>query len=396
MHTNSTYHEPAFRRALPWLLCITGVFALNFLGRAILSPLMPLMERDLGISHAQAGGLFLLVSLGYGGALLASGFLSSRLKHRHCVTLSALWMGFSLLGVGYATSSWGLQLALLCFGISSGIYFPSGMAAVTSLVAPKDYGKAISVHELAPNLSLFLAPLLAELLLRGTDWRGIMTILGYAGLASALFFGIWGKGGDFKGKTPNFSMLGRTVRMPLFWLLGLLFCFAVGASIGPYSMLPLFLVDERGYNPDRANTLLALSRMLSPLAAIAAGICTDKLGAVRTTGLYLVLAGVGTLLLGLTHGLGLTAVVMVQPLASVLFFPAGFAIISRVFPADERNVVISLVIPMGVLGGMGLIPILLGVCGDMGRFGLGFVLQGGFMLLALPVLPLLRRAMDEK
>jgi len=54
------------------------IFLLNFISRIIFSPLLPTIEKELGISHGQAGFFFFLISAGYLTGLLGSGFLSSR------------------------------------------------------------------------------------------------------------------------------------------------------------------------------------------------------------------------------------------------------------------------------------------------------------------------------
>lgn len=395
MTAPSAHEELPFVKALPWLVCITLVFFLNFISRAIFSPLMLAIEKDLGINHAQAGGIFFMVSVGYAIALLFSGFVSSRFTHRTCVALAAAWMGLGLLAVGNADSPLLLQFSLIAFGMSGGIYLPSGIAAITSLVQAQDFGKAISVHELAPNMALILAPLLAEALMPFTSWRGVMNVLGFCSLAMAAFFAFCGRGGNYKGTAPNFGMVKNILRMPAFWALGLLFSLAMGSSIGPYSMLPLFLVDERGWNPDGANTLLSLSRLLTPASAIASGWAADRFGPSRTIILHLVFTGLTTVLMGVTSGWALTGVIMVQPFFSSLYFAAGFAAISRVFPHDVRSMAISLIIPFGVVGGMGVFPTMLGACGDMGSFAVGFVILGTLLLGALLLPRFLRRAMAQ-
>jgi MFS transporter, NNP family, nitrate/nitrite transporter len=373
---------------------ITGIFLFNFLARAIFSPLMLAIEAELHLSHAQAGIMFLMVSFGYSLALVGSGYLSSRLSHRHCVALAGYWMGLGLILVSLARSDLGLQFALFFFGISGGIYLPSGMAALTSLVQAKDYGKAIAVHELAPNLSLFLAPLLAAWLLPHISWRGVLGLLGASCLIISVFFHIFGKGGQFKGKKPNFGMVRSFLGMPAFWVLSLLFSLGVGGSMGPYSMLPLFLVDERGLTQEWANQLLALSRVACPFAAFAAGWAVDRLGPIRTINFYLLFTGTCTILLGVAQGHWLTAMVLLQPLFAACFFTAGFASISLIFPKDIGNVAISLIIPFGVLGGMGIIPTGLGAMGDMKSFGLGFSILGGVISLGMLLTGLLRKPLE--
>ena len=71
----------AILRKHPWLgplLFITLLFYLNFVARILLSPLAPIMEMELGYSHAGTGSLFLITSLGYFFGLFVSGMVSSR------------------------------------------------------------------------------------------------------------------------------------------------------------------------------------------------------------------------------------------------------------------------------------------------------------------------------
>ena len=60
----------SFRSHIGPILFLAGIFFLNFLGRIILAPLLPTIEKDLGLGHSEAGSLFLLISLGYFIALL--------------------------------------------------------------------------------------------------------------------------------------------------------------------------------------------------------------------------------------------------------------------------------------------------------------------------------------
>ena len=76
-----------FRTYLGPLLILTSIFFVNFISRIIPAPLMPKIEADLNISHAQAGSFFLLISIGYFVTLIGSGFFSARLTHRKTIIL---------------------------------------------------------------------------------------------------------------------------------------------------------------------------------------------------------------------------------------------------------------------------------------------------------------------
>ena len=68
--------ETSFRSYIGPILFLAGIFFLNFLGRIILAPLLPTIEKDLSLGHSEAGSLFLLISLGYFISLLGSGFVA--------------------------------------------------------------------------------------------------------------------------------------------------------------------------------------------------------------------------------------------------------------------------------------------------------------------------------
>jgi NNP family nitrate/nitrite transporter-like MFS transporter len=188
--------QPAsFRSQMAPLLFLVGIFLLNFIARIVLSPMMPTVEKDLNVGHDEAGSLFFMISLGYCIGLLFSGFISSRVNHRNTILLSSIALGGALIMVSISHGLWMIRLGLIFLGTAAGFYLPSGIATVTELVQPEHWGKAIAIHELAPNLAFIIAPLLAEALLGTFSWRGVLMLSGIASMVSGAVFMIFGKGG---------------------------------------------------------------------------------------------------------------------------------------------------------------------------------------------------------
>lgn len=372
--------EP-FRALVGPLLLLALLFFLNFLARLILAPLMPTMEKDLGISHGEAGSFFLLISIGYFVGLLGSGFVSSRLTHRKTVALSAMTVGIALLGVSFCERLWAIRGGLFFLGLAAGIYLPSGIATLTTLTGPKNWGKALAIHELAPNGSFLAAPLVAEAFLGWLSWRGVLSLLGIASVLMGVAYARHGRGGGFHGEAPSAGAFKILLGEPSFWIMMVLFSLAIGSSLGIYTMLPLFLVIEQGIERNWANTLIALSRISGLFMAFVAGWATDRLGARRTLVGVFLMAGLLTVLMGFVSGPWLIACVFLQPALAVCFFPAGFAALSRIGPPKVRNVTVSLTVPLAFILGGGAIPILIGVMGDAGSFARGIALVGGLILL---------------
>lgn len=375
-----------WRDSLGPLLFLAGIFFINFLSRIIFGPLLIVIERDLQLTHLEAGGLFFIITLGYSLALLGSGLLASRLTHRRVILLSTLGMGVALGLLSLRLPRWAVPPGLLLLGLTAGIYLPSGMATLTSIVTPRNWGKAVAVHELAPNLGFVVAPFLAEVFLRWATWRDLLLVFSGVSFLLGWSYRRFGKGGDFRGEAPTLKALSLLFKDPSFWIMMVMFGLGIGTSFGVYAMLPLYLISERGLDRTRANTLTALSRVAGLGISFFAGWLVDRWGVRKSLALFFGATGLLTVLLGILTDPGLMVAVFLQPLVAVCFFPAGFTAISRIGPPGQRNVAVSLTVPLGFLLGGGLIPTGIGWAGEHASFAAGFVATGLFTLLCLPLI----------
>jgi NNP family nitrate/nitrite transporter-like MFS transporter len=367
-----------------------GIFFLNFLARIILSPLMPTVEKDLKIGHGEAGSLFLLMYFGYCVGLMASGFVSSRLSHRRTIFLSSIAVGFSLMIVSISHNLWAIRSSLIFLGMAAGFYLTSGIATVTELVRPEHWGKAIAIHELAPNLGFVTAPLIAEALLEFFSWRGVLSVTGIGSIIAGAVFILWGKGGTFPGEAPDLKNLRSIVVEPSFWIMIALFSLAIGASFGVYSMIPLYLVSEKGMERTWANTLLGLSRISTLVIVLLSGWVTDRLGARQVMKAVFLANGLATMALGIVSGTWIVILLFIQPMIATCFFPAGFAALSRMGSPRIKNVAISFTSSLGILLGGGAIPAGIGLIGELGSFSLGFILLGALLFAGVILVQFLK------
>ena len=374
--TNATNPSTMFRQQLPALLLFTLIFFVNFLSRIFLAPFLPSVEADLSLSHADAGAFFLLISLGYFMTLLCSGFISSHLTHRRTVVVSNLAIGLTLIVISFCHSLWSLRLGFLALGMAAGPYFPSGMASFTTLIDSRHWGKAIGIHELAPNLALVLAPLISALILQRLTWRPAFLMLGVLALLIGAVFMRIGRGGEFRGKAVGYAAYRGFLISPRFWLLVLLFCLGISGTLGLYTMLPLYLVSVHDLSPETANTLLALSRVSGIVMVLAAGWAVDRFSPKTVLRLVFGLSGLMTVPIGLASTNWVVVLIFLQPLAAVCFFPAGLAAFAAISKPEERNIALSLMVPIAFLVGGGAVPALIGLAGDLNAFGIGFALTG--------------------
>jgi NNP family nitrate/nitrite transporter-like MFS transporter len=373
---------PLTRKSQLFLLgLLVAIFFVNFLARIALGPLLPVIEKDLGLGHAGAGSFFTMMAIGYAAGLFVSGYLSSRLTFRQTIALSAIAIGCAFFLVAASRKPWAIRIGLFLAGIPAGIYLPSGITTITASISPAHWGKAIAIHELAPTLAYIAAPLIVEGLLVFFPWQGVLALIGSLSLVLGFSFLRLGRGGEFRGEAPTPGNIRLLIVKPAFWIMVTLFSLAIGFSMGLYSMMTLYLVAERGIDRGLANTLVGLSRLPVLVIAPLSGWVSDRFGPKPTMTVALLFSGVMVILLGILPDRWMILILFLQPMLMVCFFPAGFTVLSRIVPAGSRNLSVSLAMLISSLIGGGLIPFTLGVFGDAGAFGLAFVIIGIVILL---------------
>jgi NNP family nitrate/nitrite transporter-like MFS transporter len=383
----------ALRTVLGTVVLITVVFLLTFLARLIFSPLMPAIQEDpaMGVDAGQAGALFLLSAIGMLAGSFLAPLLYSSLNHRRSLLISLLLMAITLVGAYFANSLWGLRVVFFVLGACFGVHQPSSIATLTATVRREDWGRAMSIQQLAPPLSLVSGPLIAVALLTWFSWEE--TLLWVAGIlvvaAVAFHFATPGVG-SFPGDRPSPSAIRPVVTTPSFWVMIFLFALGMGAQVGVYTMLPLYLSQERDMTVASANTLLGLANIAPLVTVFAAGWVTSRWGEKRTMGMALVLTGAVTILVGALEGVGLKICIVLMAALAVCFFPPAFAALSRIVQPNYRSLAAAFGPPVGFLLGVGLLPLGLGYMGEAWSFSLGIVITGAVIVVGAAAVLLLR------
>ena len=362
---------------LSMVLFVTWLFFLGFLARVMFGPLLPAMAGSLGLTHTQAGGLFFMLAAGFFLGQTSSGFFSSRLRHRGAMILSAAGVGLVLLPFPFLDgSTGGVRLLMFFVGVGAGIHVPSAIATITASVRREDWGKALGIHQTAPNLSFVLAPLIAEFFLRKQLWSLFPAVLGLFCLGSAALFARLGRGGEFYGSTPRLGSVREILWNRSYWIMVFLFTLGIGGGAGLYAMLPLYLINEVHLSSGATNALLGLSRVSGLFMPFAAGLLADRIGEKRAIGLVLASGGAATVGLGVSSGSLLIAALFVQPVMLACFFAPAFSALSRTVSPHLRSMATSLTVPAAFFLGVGVVPWLLGYAAEIRSFSWGITALG--------------------
>lgn len=351
--------------------------------RAIYSPLMPILQNELGISLSTAGTLFLLITISYTPAILFSGFLAARIGHGNTIVFSLVSISVGLLLTAFAHGITMLGTGLILIGVGAGVYPPSGVVMINTKISLERRSTAYSFHEIGPNLAFLLSPLIVLVMEPICGWRGVLGLMAAVCSLAALAFWRWGTSGSGVGAAPDFSTVRSILRLRSTFVGMFLLAAALAGLQGVYAILPAYLVSEHSFSPHHVNSLLTVSRIASVLLLLQAGVIIKYLGKRKTIVWSLLFTGLLTGLIGLANEDWVHIVVVAQPALLAVMFPAILSAIADIGESRYQNITYALIITVGVNFGGGLTPAVLGIFGDIGLGWLGFVALAGFMFAAV-------------
>jgi len=357
------------------LLVFWGLWFLIFSTRTVISPLLPIIEDELAISHALAGSLFFFLSIGYTVTVSLAGLLSLRISFKRLIVSSIVILVAGLFCLKYAKTYSSFAIASLFMGLGSGIYLPCAIPLITSIFRRGNWGKAIAFHETAASLSILSIPLLTAFALRFFYWRSLFVILSGACLMVIIPFWVFAPDPrPLEGKRVRLSSI---LRRRDFWIMATLWAFAGMTNAGIYNIIPLFLVNEKGMQLEMANTIFGFSRAGGFFVTVLIVFVLDRYGAKKILLFTLLTTGLSTMGMAVAQTFWLLVTMLImQGTVCVAFYPVGLMAISKLTNLDERSIFTGATIGISAIVGMGITPVVLGAVADAWNFQIGILVLG--------------------
>lgn len=366
--------------AFLYLLFLSSLWFLNFVGRTILSPVLPLIEDEFLISHAKASSIFIFLSVGYGISIFFSGLLSGIFGYRKSIVASLLVTALMFFLIPFVNVFAALYVFALIIGIATGVYIPAVIPLITGYYDEKIWSKTIAIHDSAASLGVFAAPLISIFLLRFFQWRGVLGVMGFVFVFVAIMFCLLFH--ELKVDRVTKAVFSKFIRRKALWVLSIIWVFAASTSIGVYYITPLFLTKELYLDIGYANTIFGVSRLGGFVVAISSGFLVSRFS-IRTIMIsILIISGASTAFVALA-GVGFIGLALFLQASFIYgFFPAGLIAISRIFDMNVRGLATGFIFGFGVIIGWGVTPYLLGLSGDHLSFRFGIMMLGIMVMLS--------------
>lgn len=370
---------PIFRLCLFW-----GLWYLAFSSRTIISPLLPLIQNELTLTQASTGALYLFMACGTSLAVFAAGHLALFFGYKRLILISFWLLAVAFTALSFASTYLTIGIVLLLFGIASGLYLPSAVPMLTTLFERQHWGKIIGFHETAAGFSLVSIPFIIAMLLGLMEWRTIFLL--FAAAITAMIIVFHGCVPAMQADKKKSVSIAHLLKRREFIAILILWVSCGTLSMGIYNIIPLFLVNEKGYTLEQANQLFSLTRIGGFAGQILIGFFLDRYS-VRTILFLLTLAGgLATICVALVASpLVLSMVLLLQATFCVVFFPVGIVAIAKVTEPQERGIFTGVIMGVSGLTAIGITPFLLGAIADISSFQIGFIFLGTLTLAICPM-----------
>ena len=352
----------------------------NMCVRVIFSPILPILEDEFAVSHAAASSVFMFQAVGYGASMFCSGIFAGRLGYKRSITISLVVSALLFFTVPFIKAFPLLYVFSLALGISIGMYLPSAIPLITECFAEKDWGKSIAIHDSGAPVGIFGVPLIVLFFLHFMRWRGIFVIFGILFLAGAVVFHYVCD--EVKISKQRKRIFGDLIRTRSLWIIAVLFIFASGANLGIYSIIPLYLTKELSLNIGYADAILGISRLGGIGVAILAGFLVDRINLGKVLFCLVLLTGLLTVFLGAVSVRHVGVALFLQAVVVTGFFPVALVSIAKMFGREVRSMATGFIVTLAIVFGVGLIPYLLGLSGDLISFRFGIVVLGSLTCLS--------------
>ncbi len=315
----------------------------------ILTPLLPDIRTDFGVSITTAG----LIVGSYGLARLAvdlpAGFLADKVGYRRLSVIAiVVLLAASLIGL-FAGSVEVLIVSRIGSGLAVGVLATVILSALSATASPANRGKVMSLFHVANNTGIALYPMVGGLVGLAVGWRGTFAISFVLALVAAAillpmlpridFSGTGGKGrggGDVRrilyGRQRNIAIAVTNYGV-------------VANMIHRHgfrnTVLPLYAATALGLGGISIATAIGLMAITGLLVATPGGMLGDRLGRRRVISAGLAAVAVGDLVFILTGDL--TSFLLDAAMIGFgdFFTSSQTALLSEVVPPEGRTKVLS-------------------------------------------------------
>jgi ACS family hexuronate transporter-like MFS transporter len=169
-----------------FMLFIAG--AINYIDRAALSIIAPIISKDLSLSPSQLGIVFSAFFVGYSIFCFIGGYFSDRIGPKRVFIIAvSVWSAFCAL-TGAVAGFASLLVIRVIFGFGEGPFASSGSKMVNNWFGVTERGRAVGIVNAGNPIGGAIAGPLVGFLALSTSWRWTFVLVGALGIIWVIFW----------------------------------------------------------------------------------------------------------------------------------------------------------------------------------------------------------------
>lgn len=370
------------------VLCVVAYFAIRF-AQLIISPIVPALIEDFGISRGGIGMALTGMWAVYAGSQLPSGIFADLYGERRVVVVALGLAGIAIMAASGAAVFPVFFVFVLVLGLGAGLYYNAATALLTRL--HDEIGRAVGTHRIGSQVAGLTAPIVAAALV-GMGWRPPLVVGGVVPFVVLAGF-LWlvrptdpvNPDGRLRDSIA-IETLWRQLRRPPIAFATAIAILGEFTLLATMSFLPTFLVQHHGFPISVAGVLFSAYFGVVALGQPASGWLSDRIGRDRVLGLVMLAGVVGYALL--VVGVATLPVVVSGVVMVGIGMSWGSPLQSRVMDAlaaDDRGLGFGLVRTLYILVGAAGNTVV-GVAADLWGWGVAFGVLAGLLAIAVGLL----------
>ena len=369
-----------------FMLFIAG--AINYIDRAALSIIAPVVSKDLSLSPSELGIVFSAFFVGYSIFCFVGGYFSDRIGPKRVFIIAVtVWSAFCAL-TGAVAGFASLLVIRVIFGLGEGPFASSGSKMVNNWFGVTERGRAVGIVNAGNPIGGAIAGPLVTFLLLTTSWRWTFVVVGALGIAWVLVwaFTVSDKPEGAVAEAPSRVEKSSQSGLPIsFYIRQPIILFTAFAFFGWnyilyffLSWFPTYLTTAKGLSIQSMSVVTIIPWLVGFVGLSSGGFFVDwvviRSGNAMQARKYVLVAGL--LIAALCVGIG----GMVESAAGAVTLMAG-AVFCLYLTAPAYWTIIQDVVPSPKVGGVtGFVHFIANTSGIFGPSIAGFIVQygGGF------------------
>jgi predicted MFS family arabinose efflux permease len=326
-----------------------------YLTKSALPPLLPILSREMGLSHAQAGMIESAYLVGYILVKVPLGYLANKLGVKRILLIGMIGYGTASALFIFASSYPTVLLLRFLVGFFQGIHLPVANALLSERFGSRQ-GRAIGFHESGPNVGTTIAYPLAITMASALSWRWAFLLLSVpAFLLAATAFSVL-KDEPFGGQRKSDAAQESNQRLRDYTKVLLPMALAVSlyniCLTALLTFTPSYLVEFRGISLASAGLISVVLPAAGFVAKVGSGFAAERVGSRNAICGAAALTGVSIVLLTLLEGdLPLALNFVLMGLVLYAFSPIVYSSVTSALPSRLKASGLSAVTIVGNLVG---------------------------------------------